>query len=265
MIPQNSPLTQKILWNDKVLFKQVESQTDLDHIVNKDEQLKFKVETILGFPINNVYIFKEALIHKSAQKYYRCSNERLEFLGDAIINTSVAHYLFMTYTNSDEGFLTKLRTKLVNKHSLCYLARQTHLNEIIVTSKQIAINDKILEDAFEAFVGALYLDKGFDVTQKFVIELMQNHINFEEILVDNNFKDILLRYSQKQFTTLPEYVLNANEGPAHKRMFYVSVYINGDHYGDGEGSTKKNAEQMAAKVTLEQLNVNLKDCISSKA
>ncbi len=267
MIPQNSSFVQQVLWNDKILHRRSDIENENDDIINRDNILKYKIETILGHSINNIHVFKEALIHKSAQKIYNCSNERLEFLGDAILNTSVAHFVFMTYQKSDEGFLTKMRTKLVNKNTLAYLAKQTHLHELIITSKQITqkkINDKILEDAFEAFIGALYLNVGFIRTQKYVIDLMKNHIEFNEILVDNNYKDILLRHSQKEFSTLPEYILESSEGPPHNRIFNVYVTINEKRYGMGNGNTKKNAEQMAAKLTLEELGINLNDNISSK-
>jgi len=271
-IPQDSLLSQQILWNDR-LFHGTSSHPipdNNDKILDsthssRDEEVHDHIEKILGFKINNVYLYKEAFIHKSAQKQHCCSNERLEFLGDSVINLSVADYVYKTYPEYEEGFMTKLRTKLVNRYTLSFLAKQINLQELIITSRQInlkqSINDKIMEDAFEAFIGALYLDVGFEKTSMFVIDLMKRSIDFQILMIDSNYKDILLRHSQKVFNVLPEYILDKNEGPPHERVFFVHVNINQKDYGYGEGSTKKKAEQNAAKTTLEMLNVKISEFI----
>lgn len=271
-IPQNSTLSKQILWNDRLFHGTTSYPNPCDESVilettqtSKDEDIHTSIEKILGCKINNVYIYKEAFIHKSVQRQHSCSNERLEFLGDSVVNLAVADFLYKTYPSEDEGFMTKLRTKLVNKYTLAFLAKETKLNDLIITSRQINMkhtpNDKIMEDAFEAFIGAIYLDLGFHVAIKYVIDLMKSSIDFNEIMIDSNYKDILLRHSQKVFNTLPEYILINSEGPPHKRIFYVKVCINNITYGEGEGNTKKKAEQESAKSTLNQLNVNIQDFI----
>tara|TARA_A100001015_G_C14995350_1_gene715948 strand:- start:77 stop:979 length:903 start_codon:yes stop_codon:yes gene_type:complete len=273
-IPQNSSsLSQQILWNDRIFHgtsSHPNPEDKMDKILtttqaHDDEDFHDKIEQRVGFKINNVYLFKEAFIHKSAQKQHSCSNERLEFLGDSVINLSVADFVYRSYPNEEEGFMTKLRTKLVNRFTLSYLAKQMKLHELIITSRQINMkesqNDKIMEDAFEAFIGALYLDVGFEKSSKFVIDIMKSAINFNEIMIDSNYKDILLRHAQKEYSTLPEYIVSKSEGPPHKRTFYVFVKVGTEEYGKGEGSTKKQAEQNAAKQTLQLMNVNIQDFI----
>lgn len=271
-IPQDSLLSQQILWNDRI-FHGTSSHPNPESTnkilstthTSQDETIQSDIERIVGFKINNVYLYKEAFIHKSAQKQHACSNERLEFLGDSVINLAVADFVFKAYPNEEEGFMTKLRTKLVNRFTLSFLAKQTKMHELIVTSRQINMkqtpNDKIMEDAFEAFVGALYLDTSFEKASTFVIELMKSAINFNQIMIDSNYKDILLRHSQKEYSVLPEYILDKSEGPPHQRVFYVTVKVEDKVYGKGEGNTKKQAEQEAAKHTLTLMNVNIQDFI----
>ena len=272
-IPEDTLLSRQILWNDR-LFHGTQSHVNIQEPVDKilsttqsssDDDLQANIEKIVGFKINNVYLYKEAFIHKSAQRLHSCSNERLEFLGDSVLNLSVADFVYKTYPNEEEGFMTKIRTKLVNRYTLSFLAKQLNLHEYIVTSRQINLkqnlNDKIMEDAFEAFIGALYLDVGFLQSSSFVIDLMTRSIDFTQLMIDSNYKDILLRHSQKEFSILPEYILDKSEGPPHSRIFFVHVVINNEKYGNGSGNTKKQAEQEAAKQTLQLLNVNIKDFI----
>lgn len=272
-IPQNSSFSQQILWNDRLFHGSSSHPNPTDEVdkilsttqSTQDDTIQIEIERMVGFKINNVYLFKEAFIHKSAQRQHCCSNERLEFLGDSVISLAVADFVYRTYPKEEEGFMTKLRTKLVNRYTLSYLAKEMNLHKYIVTSRQInmkeAPNDKIMEDAFEAFIGALYLDSGFNSASTFVIDVMKKTINFTDIMVDTNYKDILLRHAQKEFNVLPEYILNNSEGPPHKRQFYITVSMNGNYYGKGDGSTKKQAEQNAAKHTLTALNVNIQDFI----
>lgn len=266
----------ELLNNDRIFNGETTTFTDAnvnpDLIVNtshssSDDDIKGKIEGILGCKINNVQIYKEALIHKSMQKKHSCCNERLEFLGDSVINLAVADFAYHHYSDN-EGILTKIRTKLVNRYTLSYLAQITNLSELIITSRQInlkvAQNDKILEDAFEAFIGALYKDLGFQIAMNYVIDLMNNTIDFENLMIDNNYKDILLRYAQKKYNKPPEYALENSYGPAHKKMFKVYVVINGERYASGEASTKKQAEQNAARDTLSSFNVNLHGSIKKE-
>lgn len=273
IIPQN--FSQQILWNDSVFAESVKGTNDNDQEIilpttysKTDDEIQDSIEKILGFKIHNVHLYKQAFIHKSMQKTTKCSNERLEFLGDAVLNIIVAEYVYNKYEDEDEGFLTKVRTKLVNGQILSKFAKETKLDSLIVTSKQLSSkqkeNTKILEDAFEAFIGAIYRDLGMEKAQCWVIELIQRLVDFDSLLVDDNFKDILLRYSQKNQLD-PVYDLLKTEGPAHKREFTILVKLSSDKetkdYGLGIGSTKKKAEQEAARNTLLQLGVNLKDSI----
>lgn len=230
---------------------------------------KDSIKKIVGMEVNNISLYKNALMHKSLYKITETSNERLEFLGDSVVNLIVAEYLYKKYPDENEGFLTKLRTKLVNRFTLCKLSKFINLHECVLLSKRIDTeegrnNTKILEDVFESFVGAMFLDLGLNKCKIFLIDVLERFINFEDILVDDNFKDILLRYTQKYNMSLPEYMLILQSGPPHKRLFTVQVEVNGQKLGVGYGSSKKVAEQHSAKLTLEMYGVDLSSNINDQ-
>lgn len=243
--------------------------------VSRDE-----IQTILGGmkPIN-LENYRRALVHRSMQKYVnqsikegkgvqdylKESNERLEFLGDAVFALIVADYIFDKYPTKDEGFLTRLRTKIVRDTNCVKFAKHIGIDNHVLVANRIdsniqntkqkgTTNDKIIEDAFEAFIGATYLDLGFKFCKGFVDKLIDTYINFEEILEDDNYKDILMRYTQSKQIALPIYKVIKEEGPPHKRTFTVCVYFVIDskeiEMGKGSGASKKIAEQEAAKATL---------------
>lgn len=243
-------------------------EDNLSHYREKSSQItKNVIEKMIGMEIHNLSLYKNALVHKSLYKLTQTSNERLEFLGDSVVNLIVAEYLYSKYPTENEGFLTKLRTKLVNRYTLCKFSTCVGLNNIVLLCKRIdtdegRTNIKILEDVFEAFVGAMFLDLGLDACKKFVIHVIEHNINFYEILIDDNYKDILLRYTQKYNMSLPEYSLILQNGPPHKRLFTVQVIIDGQALGVGYGSSKKIAEQHSAKLTLDMYGVDLSNFIN---
>lgn len=254
---------------DQVEYSESSSFEDnLQHFNNNHKKItKHAIENIVKTKIKNIDIYKNALMHKSLFKITELSNERLEFLGDSVVNLVVADYLYRKYPDENEGFLTKLRTKLVNRFTLCKFSKYIGLHEFVLLSKRIDTdegrnNTKILEDAFESFIGAMFLDIGLDECKKFIINIIDNFIDFDKILVDDNYKDILLRYTQKYNMTLPEYVLLMQSGPPHKRLFTVQVIVNKQKLGVGYGSSKKVAEQHSAKLTLEMYGVDLTNNIN---
>jgi dsRNA-specific ribonuclease len=191
------------------------------------------------------------------------SYERLEFLGDCVIHLILGRYLYVRYENQDEGFMTKLRTKIENGEVLSNLGYAIGLNKYVLISKYIEINNgrvnnqAIVEDAFEAFMGALMLDAGFDVCDKFMISLMEEEVDFAQLLhEETNFKDILLQYFHKERYEDPTYGLLDISGPDHKRMFTMYVKCrktprdDGEIVGFGVGASKKKGEQEAAKAAL---------------
>jgi ribonuclease-3 len=221
------------------------------------------VFNITGFNPINLEYYQKAFIHKSVLRFLSNQNlnnsyERFEFLGDSVLNLIIANFIFNKYKTEEEGYLTRIRTKLVNGKTLSFLAKKINLNDFIIISKNVETiggrnNDRIIEDVFEAFICAIYLDLGFKYAEVFVITLMNKYINFETIELDNNFKDILLRQCQKQFQISPEYELITTTGPHHTKTFTSIVIINGVRYKTGIGKTKKESEQNASKFTLEHL------------
>jgi ribonuclease-3 len=181
-------------------------------------------------------------------------------LGDSVLGLIIANYLFHRYPENDEGFLTRIKTKLVNGVQLSKLARQINLGKYILMSNHVQNikgrnSQKLLEDAFEAFLAAIFKDLGFDAVDSFVTRLI-DALDFTEILFEDNYKDILLKYSQKVFGTTPEYDLLGTDGPPHNRTFNVVVKINGKNYSTGWGKSKKQAEQVAAEQTLKSFKTN---------
>jgi ribonuclease-3 len=241
------------------------------HDFSKPHVEREEIQNFLGMKIKNVSHYQRALVHKSiykavkryqgpVQEYLLQHNERLEFLGDSVLGLIVANYLFHRYPDQDEGFLTRIKTKLVNGVQLSKLARQINLGKYILMSNHVQNikgrnSQKILEDAFEALLAAIFKDLGFEAVDSFVTQLI-DALDFTEILFEDNYKDTLLKYSQKTFGTTPEYHLLGTEGPPHNRIFNVVVSINGNRYKSGWGKSKKQAEQVAAEETLKSFNGN---------
>lgn len=220
-----------------------------------DEQLT-ELEKRIGFSFIDKSYYVQALIHRSYLEKIEeddNSNERLEFLGDAVLNLVVANYLFHKFPEEDEGFLTKVRAKLVNRHTLSDCAEKLNLNEFLFLNKNISEKSDrgiktIQSDAFEAIIGALFLDLGLDACKQFIERiLIKPHIESGEYLVDQNYKSQLLEYAQSEKLDLPVYQIINEEGPHHDRTFTIKVKIGDDLIGIGTGKNKKAAEQEAAK------------------
>ncbi|MCS7053672.1 MAG: ribonuclease III [Ignavibacterium sp.] len=229
------------------------------HLTN--EQIT-ELEKRLGFPFIDKSHYIQALIHRSYLEktdIYDYSNERLEFLGDAVLNLVVADYLFHKFPDEDEGFLTKVRSKLVNRQTLSQCAEKLNLNEFLFLNRNL--NEKsdrgiktILSDAFEAIIGAIYLDLGLDTCKKFLHNvLILPFINSGEHLIDQNYKSQLLEYAQSEKLELPVYKIINEEGPQHDRTFTIQVKLGENLIGVGTGKNKKEAEQEAAKNLINQI------------
>lgn len=232
------------------------------------------IEKILGDKIGkDIKLYQRAFVHKSIEKlakldpesceYMRRSNETLEFVGDSMLGAVVADYLFKKYPDRDEGFLTTTRTKIVKSQALSYFAECCGMGDKILMANQAIRtggknNKRFLEDAFESFLGALYYDKGFLGVQKFMIKTIEKY--FDESLVEknDNYKDILLRFSQYVKTDMPEYNVIRESGPPHQREFTVEVKLYGKRQGKAKGSTIKKAEQGAASNAIKRLQIDPK-------
>lgn len=211
------------------------------------------IERVLGFKVDNVDIYRQAFTHKSVA-VDQASYERSEFMGDAVINFIVTKFLYDKYKDKDEGFLTKIRTKIVSGKCLSQLAWKLGLHELIQMNEKAMTNgwnknDRILEDVFESLVGCIYLDIGMIPAREFLIGVIQKYVNFEEIEKDDNYKDILMRFTQASSIPLPVYksVETLLDG---KKVFEVHAYVNGVASGYGRHKSKKQAEQLSARQAL---------------
>ena len=216
----------------------------------------------LGYRFENQELLIEALTHKSYKQPY--NNERLEFLGDAVLDLIVGEYLYKKFVDFDEGKLSKMRASLVNEGGFTRLANHLNLGEYIYLSNAEENNSgrtksSLLSNAFEAVMGAIYLETGLEKVREITIYLLENV--HDDISLDSLFKDYktsLQELTQAHFGITPEYDLIAAHGPDHKKEFEVAVSIDGKRYASACGKSKKQAQQEAAKIALEMLNKELK-------
>jgi len=200
----------------------------------------------------------EALTHKSYKQAY--DNERLEFLGDAVLDLIVGEYLFRKFRNSDEGKLSKIRASLVNETGFDKLARALNLGDYILLSNAEENNggrekSSLLSNAFEAVMGAIYLEAGLKIVEKIAIRLIEE--NHDDISLDSLFRDFkttLQELTQARFGITPEYKVLSSSGPDHLKEFEVGVFIEGKEYARARGKSKKIAQQEAARITVDILN-----------
>ena len=181
------------------------------------------------------------------------SYERLEYLGDAILGMIVAEYLYMSYPFKEEGFLTEIRAKIVNRESLNRLGQKIGLKELVQYNQNSRAHRSVYGDCMEALIGAVYLDHGFEYSKKFVIKkLIKPHYELEELVSKiTNFKSRLLEWSQKEGKDLRFEIISEED-----RKFTAQVFLNDQPMAKGFGFSKKKAEQDAAQKTYEQLNLD---------
>lgn len=226
----------------------------------EDKKLVVAIKTIAGFTPSNLALYKLATLHSSRSKEkngFRESNERLEYLGDAILGAAVADYLFKKYPFKDEGFLTEIRSRIVNRESLNHLARKVGVSSIVqFDRKNTQLQQVILGNTLEALVGAIYLDKGYLRTKKFVIDkLIQPYFDLEVVVNSNsNHKSKVIEWSQRNGKEIRFEVEEIKKGRTGKE-FSAQVIIDEQPYGQGFGHTKKKAEQDAAEKTCVLLNI----------
>ena len=259
----------------------IDPYNDYNKLITKNDIKNMFKKFELNIEPNNIDYYINALTHKSyiKKEYYDIhmnqmmsnvkqksnntielldlSNERLEFLGDTIIKCVVSGYLFIRYGYEDEGFMTRLKTKIENRQSLAKFAKKLGIDEFMIISKQIEDNngrssDKLLEDCFEAFVGALYLDVGFEICRQFIYIILETEIEYSELLYkDTNYKDQLLRFYHQNKWSHPQYVELEKEGPSNKRLYVMGVKDQiGNVIANGKSSSKQKAEQLASMYAL---------------
>ena len=227
---------------------------------NKKKESYFALYRILGFYPKNLRIYKEALLHKSSSKEdsngrYQ-NNERLEFLGDAILDAIVADIIYKKFPNRNEGFLTNTRSKIVKRETLDYVANQLGLHKLIVSSTRTrGQKNHILGNALEAFIGAIYLDQGYRKTRHFIEKKMiEPYIDIEVLAKKEvNFKSKLLEWCQKNKVNLDFELLENFTDNEHNPIFQSQVLLNGLLAGVGTGYSKKESQQQASKMALRKI------------
>lgn len=221
---------------------------------------------LLGFKVNQLSLYHRAFQHKSATVATpQASYERLELLGDKVIDLIVTRLLFEKFPDKCEGFLTKLRTKLVSGQCLSMFAKQLGLERFVVMNEKALANgwnhnERILEDVFEALIGCIYLDCGLSVAREYLVGVIYTYINFDDLLIDHNFKDLCMRTSQAMFKTLPVYrhaetVCPFTNAKQYEVCCYVSPYV--APLGYGVHRNKKSAEQLSARQALTALGIDV--------
>ena len=220
----------------------------INKISNLEKKLKLK--------FNDQQLFIKSLTHKSFDSINNF--EKIEFLGDRVLGLIIAKKLLEIYPEEKEGILDKKFASLVNKKKCLEIANSLELEKYILVfnpkNKKIKIEDKVIADCLEALLGAIYLDKGLKVTEKIILNLWKTHIN-ASIITQIDAKTRLQEHSLKIFKQLPIYRLVSNTGPRHKPLFKVDVKLKNTKFFTANGKSKKEAEQNAATLCLESINL----------
>ena len=252
---------------------------------NEDLINIFKIHGLENIKINNINLFRTAFVHQSyctmknldfKNSNSKCpddclplqdmSYERLEFLGDSILEMIVTSYLFERYPDQNEGFLSKLRTKIVNGKMLGFLANKLELNKYAIISKQVEEsngrnNYKIMEDIFEALLGALFIDNdnNYDIAYNFVIYILENYLDFSDLITTkNNYKDILIYYMQHHLQDVPKFLeIDITTKDSSKIFTYCIKNKNNTVIAKSTGNSKKEAENNTALEALKHYNVDI--------
>jgi ribonuclease-3 len=226
---------------------------------NAEKEFAGKLRALIGFTPADLSIFRLAFSHKSNpsdKAYAMQNNERLEFLGDAVLGTIVAEYLFKKYPNSNEGFLTKMRSKIVKRNTLNKIGDKMGLDMLLQEYSQTRLSRSMLGNAVEALVGAVYLEKGYPHTKRFVIrKILRNYVDIHELeSYDDNYKSQLLEWCQKNGQTV-SYKLVARYKFEKRDRFKVAVLVDGKKLATADDFNKKSAEQTASEKAMMLLGI----------
>jgi ribonuclease-3 len=245
------------------LFEKIFRKYPKDHHLSEKDI--YRLESKLNYKFHDKFLITQAVKHRSflsvTYESRLLSNERLELLGDAVLGMVVTEFLYKRFPKKEEGELTAIKSLMVSRKILARIAKQIGIGEFIL------LNDaeekaggrnrpSIIADAFEAIVGAMYLDGGLDTVIDFINKKLL--VRTDKIICEEqykNFKSMLLEYSQSKNLGLPHYMVRDEEGPDHDKLFTVEVLINNEVLGMGKGNSKKKAEQISAKNALKKLNI----------
>lgn len=222
------------------------------------KNLKKLLRKLMGIKAKYLPYYVQAITHSSINESYSYNNERLEYLGDAILGAVIAEYLYLKYPSEDEGFLTEMRSKIVSRHSLNHIAKDMGII-VLMNFNKADHNLKasnIFGNALEALIGAIYLDLGYKKTKKYIIDkIIKGHINMEELEQrEYNLKNKILSWAQKNDHEL---VFESKENiiDGGRRIFFTELKMNGSSLSTGSGYSKKEASEKASKLAMEKLSL----------
>mgnify|MGYP001587275175 CR=1 FL=1 len=225
-----------------------------------DRHFSTSLKNILGFSPKNLSLYRQAFRHSSVAKEIKegmkDSNERLEFLGDAVISIVIADFLFKKFPYCDEGFLTKMRSKIVNRNFLEQLAIKLGLNDFIQQSSDPGLNSSSVKgDAFEAFIGAIYLDRGFLQVSDFLVNnILKYHVDVTKLeFTETDFKSRLIEWGQQEKKNI--FFHQIKEGNGYDKKYVIAVIVNEEIIGQAEHYSKKKAEQFSSELAYIKLGI----------
>ncbi|TDQ18562.1 RNAse III [Algoriphagus boseongensis] len=229
---------------------------------SKDKRLASSIKMITGRKPLNLSLYRLALtpagLSEESHQGFRISNERLEFLGDAILGAVIAEHLFKKFPFRDEGFLTETRSKLVNRETLNSIGIKIGLKdtlELVIDSRQFTGNKSLYGDILEAFLGAIYLDRGYQFSKKLILSRILIHMDLEGMITTvSNYKSKIIEWAQKENKTVEYKVIQIN-GNQRFKEFVVELHVDEESISSGKGPTKKKAEQDASKYACEKLGL----------
>lgn len=232
----------------------------LQGYLSADKAFIFSIRNIFGFSPGNVSLYKLAFLHRSVaveSNGHKLSNERLEYLGDAVLSSVVADYLFKKFPYKDEGFLTEMRSKIVSREQLNKLSRKLGLDQFIQSNQDSKSFFRSMEgDAFEAFIGALYLDRGYNFAKKIIVSRIINvHFDIDELVnTEVNFKSKLIEWSQKERKEVNFNVVT-EIGSGNGKQYIVEIKVDNDTCATGQDYSIKGAEKIAAEKAFSTLHL----------
>ncbi len=223
-----------------------------------------QLKTLTGVLPGNVRLYHLAFRHSSKAEEAYDSNERLEFLGDAVLSAVIANYLFKKFPYKNEGYLTDIRSKMVNRSQLTSIAHKMGIDQFLLysTSDPLLNKKSLVGNALEALVGAVYVDKGFRKAERFIIKkIVKPFLDIAEIQISEfNYKSKLLEWTQKTGRCLT-FAVKQHIRQGYRSLYKIAALIDGEECGLGEDTSKKNAEKMAAKCAFEKLQISVKEFI----
>lgn len=228
--------------------------------LSKDKELARRIKNVTGITPARMHLYKLAFLHKSMNNevQQKGNNERLEYLGDSLLSTIVADYLYQKYPSKDEGFMTKMRSKIVKRKTLNDIADRMGLDLILTDFSMGRMSSTMLGNALEALIGAIYLESGYERTREYVVKnLIRKYLDIHKLEAkDDNFKSRLLEWCQKHNRTV-DYALVEKFKYEKRDRFKIAVMIDGESMGQAEDFNKKAAEQTASHLAIQKLGIEI--------